>query len=89
MTQTEGARTYTSFNFSLDTEVHIHKRIQKDVLSVFGDVGGISGIVYVLISLLLGSFQEYSFKLSVVSGIYTQGYDANSNENNQSNSSSH
>ena len=33
-------RSYSTFNFSIDTEVVISKRVVKDFIYLFGEVGG-------------------------------------------------
>lgn len=33
-------RSYATFNFSIDTEVKISKRVVKDFIVLFGEIGG-------------------------------------------------
>ena len=49
-------RSYSTFNISIDTEVVISKRVVKDFIVLFGEVGGFQSIFITLLTFIVARF---------------------------------
>ena len=55
---------------SLDTEILIAERVVKDAVTLFGDIGGLSGFFVALIGLLVGSIPRKLFTMSATKALF-------------------
>ena len=65
-------RSYVTFNFSIDTEVLISKRIVKDFIFLFGEVGGFQSIIITLLTLVIARFQAKAYYSSLSQKLFSQ-----------------
>lgn len=65
-------RSYVTFDFSIDTEVLISKRVVKDFIFLFGEVGGFQSIIIALLTLIIARFQEKAYYSSLSQKLFRQ-----------------
>ena len=61
---------YLSIYVTLDTEISIAERTVKDAVTLFGDIGGISGFFLTILGLLVGSIPSKLFALESASSLF-------------------
>ena len=54
----------------MDTEIDIAERIVKDAVTLFGDIGGVSGFFLALLGLLVGSIPSKLFAIDSASTLF-------------------
>ena len=72
MEQSDSGNAYITFVFDLAQQIEIENRQVNSIESIFGSISGISGLLKLFFSFLVGSFQKNQFLRDQVESMFLQ-----------------
>ena len=63
---------YFTFVFAIGVDVNISKRVVKDFILILGEVGGLSSLIAIAISLFVSPFEEFVFQSHILNDLLKQ-----------------